>query len=197
MTLTDEQLDVLRELINIGVGRAAGVLNELLGAHVLLHVPLVRVFAPHEVDDALAFVPDDRIAAVRMAFKGSFVGTASLVFPVESAASLVNLLLDGEFGDTDIDSMRAGTLTEVGNIIINGVMGSISNMLHEQLRYSLPVYLEDGLHEIWGVRHWSGQSIVLARTHFTVQSHQIQGDIFLIFESASFEIFMAVLGDMV
>ena len=36
----------------------------------------------------------------------------------------------GRGSDADLDSLRSGTLSEVGNIVINGVMGSIGNILH-------------------------------------------------------------------
>ena len=40
MILTAEQQDILTELINIGVGRASGMLNEMLQSHVDLQSPL-------------------------------------------------------------------------------------------------------------------------------------------------------------
>ena len=39
MTIGNEELDALRELINIGVGRAAGALNDMMGRNVRLNVP--------------------------------------------------------------------------------------------------------------------------------------------------------------
>lgn len=36
-----------------------------------------------------------------------------------------------------------GTLTTIGNIVINSVIGSISNVLRQYMNCALPVYLED------------------------------------------------------
>jgi chemotaxis protein CheY-P-specific phosphatase CheC len=48
MKTSPEQLDALRELINIGIGRAAGVLNEMLSAHIQLYVPDVEILSAEE-----------------------------------------------------------------------------------------------------------------------------------------------------
>ena len=44
--LTGLQVDVISEMINIGVGRSASILNEMVRARVQLQVPIVRVLAP-------------------------------------------------------------------------------------------------------------------------------------------------------
>jgi len=41
-----------------------------------------------------------------------------------------------------LDSIRSGTLCEVGNILINAVLGTISNELRLNLEYTVPVYQE-------------------------------------------------------
>ena len=48
MNLTPDQADILRELMNIGVGRAAGMLNEMTDAYVRLQVPSVGIFSALE-----------------------------------------------------------------------------------------------------------------------------------------------------
>ncbi len=45
MELTAAQLDALKELINIGIGRAAGMLNDMVNSHVSLQVPQVRILS--------------------------------------------------------------------------------------------------------------------------------------------------------
>ncbi len=51
-------------------------------------------------------------------------------------------MLAGDGEQLDMDALRAGTFCEVGNIVLNGVMGSISNMLNFDFDYSVPEYLE-------------------------------------------------------
>ena len=51
MNVTDYQLDALKELINIGVGRAAGMLNQILDNHVYLQVPDAKLLSPVEIQE--------------------------------------------------------------------------------------------------------------------------------------------------
>jgi len=38
---TEEQLDALREVVNIGIGKAASIFNGMLDSHVELEVPSI------------------------------------------------------------------------------------------------------------------------------------------------------------
>ena len=176
MNPTPEQIDVLKELINIGVGRAAGMLNDMLQSRVLLQVPYVKIFTPATLQAEIEELGSEKLSTVRLTFKGPFSGIASLVFPPDSAGKLVDVLTGEEPGETDLDSIRIGTLTEVGNIILNGVMGSIGNVLEKHINYSVPTYLENNI----------GQ-LLLAHTRFSIEQLQIEGDIILLFEVGSFD----------
>jgi chemotaxis protein CheC len=145
MNSTPYQIDALTELINIGVGRAAGTLNQILEAHVHLQVPFVKIFPSSQIEKALSNIATTPLSLVRLIFKGSFSGTALLAFPSDSASHLVDILTGEESDISDLDSIRVGALTEVGNIVLNGVMGSLSNVLQEHLIYSIPVYIEDSI----------------------------------------------------
>lgn len=197
MNLTPNQIDALKELINIGVGRAAGMLNEMVKSRVYLQVPSVRVFSILEAKNELDKLGIDRLATVQLQFKGPFSGTAALVFPPESASNLVAVLTGEDLGTYDLDSARAGTLSEVGNIVINGVMGSIGNVLKERISYSFPKYIEDTTESIFAQSdldpNWA---VLLARTGFTVKELQVEGDIILVFEVGSFDTLLASIDSM-
>lgn len=42
MFISHEHLDALQELLNIGVGRAAGSLNQMLGKPIRLYIPFIQ-----------------------------------------------------------------------------------------------------------------------------------------------------------
>jgi chemotaxis protein CheC len=194
MNPTPDQIDVLKELINIGVGRAAGMLNDMLQSRVQLQVPYVKIFSPLTLQEEMDKLGDDKLSTVRLTFKGPFSGIASLVFPPDSAAKLVDILTGEEPGDTDLDSIRIGTLTEVGNIILNGVMGSIGNVLEQHINYSVPTYIEDNVeHLLLSDDLDSNTTILLAHTRFTIEQLQIEGDIILLFEVGSFDALLAAI----
>jgi len=194
MKLTVEQIDALKELINIGVGKAASVLSEMVRCHIRLQVPFIKILLPAELKSEMEELGRYRVAAVRLGFKGPFSGSAALVFPPDSASKLVAVLTGEESGTHDLDSVRVGTLSEVGNIVINGVMGSISNVLKQSINYSLPNYIEDNIDNLLTLgKHDPNATVLLARTRFTIEQLYIEGDIILIFEVGSFDSLLAAI----
>lgn len=195
MTLTLYQLDILQEVVNIGVGRAAAVLNAMIDAHIHLQVPYIRVLCPLEVIDQLEHsLGQDPVSAVRLGFTGSIDGNAQLVFPTESASKLVSTLTEEEMDTLDLDSVKIGTLTEVGNITINGVIGSIANLLHQRFTYSLPSYVEGTVKQLLESGGESeNATILLAQTQFSIETMHVEGNIILIFKVGSFDTLLATL----
>ena len=192
---TDRHLDAISELLNIGVGRAAGMLNQMVGSPIRLEVPTVKILRASELGAELERGRAEPLSFVRLGFGGALEGTAALVFPPGSAAKLVAALIgeDPEVRTADLDSLRVGTLSEVGNIVINGVMGSIGNILRVRLTYGLPTYLEASLDHLFNQRAAADSMVVVAHTRFTVENLDIQGTILLVFEVLSFDALLAAV----
>ena len=53
MQLTPSQIDSLKEMVNIGVGHAAGVLNAMLNSRVQLHVPEVEMMSSEQLQSKI------------------------------------------------------------------------------------------------------------------------------------------------
>jgi len=188
--ITEEQLDALQEFINIGVGRAAGMLNEMVESPILLNVPVLKVFDGKALQqEVVTRFNNHSLSVVRLSFSGNFSGSAELVFPTESASALVSLLTGEDRDSPDLDAVKIGTLTEVGNIVINGVLGSISNLLKQQMNYMLPVYFEDTIEHLLSSNYSFdlGTVFLLAQTRFEIKQLEIMGEIILIFEMPSFD----------
>jgi len=189
-TFDNATIDAVEEIVNIGVGRAAGQLNQMTGSHIHLQVPSIHLIPFCELTSLRKNIfSRDILSAVILRFKGSFSGITAVVFPPESAAALV-MLLTGETEDSpDLDPMRIEALKEVGNIIINAVMGSIANVLSEHFTYSIPSYHEGPIAEIVELQNkqLGDDQVLIARTNFLIESLNIEGDILLILEIGSMD----------
>jgi chemotaxis protein CheC len=197
-SITADQLDALQEFINIGVGRAAAMLNEMVESRILLNVPVVKVFDGVQLkQELIARFNNHRFAAVRLNFTGSFSGSAELIFPTESASTLVSLLTGEDRNSPDLDAVKIGTLTEVGNIVINGVIGSVSNLLKQRMDYSLPMYSEDTISNLLLSNYPIDMNTVflLAQTGFEIEQLEIVGEIILIFEMTSFGALLSAIDE--
>ncbi|MGL5833208.1 MAG: chemotaxis protein CheX [Waterburya sp.] len=188
--LSYEQLDALQEIVNIGIGRAAAMLNEMVDARIALEVPTIKLLSA----DQLRQVMLDRfnsqtISAVRLGFSGSLSGTAELMFPTDSASVLVAVLTGEDLESPDLDAVKIGTLSEIGNIVINGVIGSISNILEQRMEYKIPSYCEDTIENLLlSERNMTNDVVfILAQARFAIEKLEIFGDIILIFEMKTFD----------
>ena len=181
MHIGPDQLDALQELLNIGVGHAANTLNQMLGKPIRLHIPFIHFGTVEELSKELALENEPVLASIQLPFQGSFAGSACLLFPTDSAATLVSLLTDEPDETETLDSLKEDTLTEIGNIVLNGVMGSLANVLEQPLRFSVPYYQETS---VLGLIHspapGSHPEVYLwAQTHFDIEECNISGDILL------------------
>jgi chemotaxis protein CheC len=185
MELTEFQIDALREVINLGVGYAASSLNELVGTHVSLSVPEIIMLTYEGAVARLTALGWNVLSTVQLQFSGPIQGDVALIFPSESAGKLVSLLTGDESGNSDLDGIRAATLEETGNILLNGVVGSISNLVQESIAFSVPFYSEGGLPS--GLGGPGAVHVIFARARFAMDEHEIKGEILLFLGVGSLE----------
>ncbi|MBN1982818.1 MAG: response regulator [Chitinivibrionales bacterium] len=194
LMLTDKQNDVLKEMINIGIGKGAEMLNAILDTHIKLDVPFVRILSQKEFHKDVQTNSVDSLAAVNLAFKGDINGNIELVFPTKSAMNLVAALTGENPDDVSLDSIRTGTLSEIGNIVINAIMGNISNLMKFKLSYSVPSYIEGNYEKLSQAIQTGENSIILqARARFIIEALAIIGDIVLFMELDSYDKIFAII----
>ncbi len=180
------QLDVLTELINIGIGRATSMLNQMVQLDIRLDVPSIRILTAQELRQEADAYGDDIFSIVRLGFEGCFHGTAQLVLPATSATHLVAAVTGEEPDSPDVSALRGATLNEIGNILLNGVMGSLVNSLQGHLDFALPEYLEDTAPRtlVPGTSQ-NDEMVLFARARFATEDGRIDGQLIVLFEAES------------
>lgn len=189
MTLSAIQLDALAEIVNIGSGRAAAQLSELVGDRIDLSTSLT-VCSLDELTRLLASSAEPAETAVIQDFSGDSCGRALLAFPKVSGAALAKLIAGINCPEDDLEEDLCGVLEEVGNIVLNSVLGTLGNEAHVQLTYSVPKLSVGRLIDATLlVTNPSCRTdclqLVLADTRFQVISCGISGSLILVFEFAS------------
>lgn len=191
--ITELQQEALKELINIGVGRGADVLNSMVHSHIELKVPSIKILEPDEMDQIFPNIESQELSAVEMKYRGNFSGSVEMVFPTSDASKLVSLVMGDDPHHEGMDEMRAGTLQEIGNVVLNSVMGAISNLFSFSLKYTLPVYLEGDVPKITAHMQQSEETsentpvLICAQTQFSIAQMEIQGTLVLVFALKSFD----------
>lgn len=191
--LSADREDMLTELVNIGIGRAAYTLSEMVDSNVGLRVPHVFVDG-RDVPPSLKRAQSESASVVLQGFSGGVAGTARLAIPVDSARRLVAVLTNTPCESEEIDVEREAVITEVGNIVINSVLGSLGNMASLDLTFGLPRYQESGV----GSRDASKADapVVTIGVLFQIRNHSIEGELSVVFDLPSLAGVWAALLDV-
>ncbi len=124
--LGEVELDALKELGNIGVGKAATSLSQMLGRTIEMSVPnamVVRIQELHKVIDAEKMVAG--VVTGLDDIENGQAGFLYITFPEESSQKLVEILL----GDSSDEEMTDSTLMEIGNILSSAFCDATAEML--------------------------------------------------------------------
>ena len=190
----EKRIEALAKLIDLGICRGAETLNTLLASSVSLETPSVKLFGTDDNDSDPLPLGEDLLAVVRMGFAGSLTGDSGLVFEKESALKLVERLAGDDMGTGDFDFSSTGVITEIGNIVLNSVLGSISNALKLSLDFVVPCFFQGDAEALFQIgAEGSERTGLLVTTRFKVEDLRAEGSIVLLLEPESYEMLMSAI----
>ena len=185
--LSELELDALTELVNIGVSRAAASLREMVREQVLLSVPSVGLVSREDAIRRLGGGDADRLVAVHQVFEGDLTGRALLIFPEKRSLELVRAVTGGDLPLEDIIELEQEALAETGNIILNGCLANIANMLERSLKMSLPEILRGKGSEFFSLDPppEAGDVVMFLYINFHIERRDVEGYIALLMDMPS------------
>ncbi|WQO29882.1 chemotaxis protein CheX [Microvirga lotononidis] len=185
--LSDLEHDALTEIVNIGVSRAASSLRKMVGEEVLLSVPSIEIMAPQNAARLIGERETDSLVAIQQQFEGAFSGRALLIFPEATSFDLVKAIIGNDVPPEQIVEMEQEALAETGNIILNGCLATMANMLKRSLNISLPEVIRgDGMRLFTDAHESSDEGLVLfLYINFSVRNRDIRGYIAMLMDLPS------------
>ncbi|HHU20770.1 MAG TPA: chemotaxis protein CheC [Bacilli bacterium] len=202
-SLTEYQLDVLKEVGNIGSGNAATSLSMLVGSKIDMRIPTVRLVDYNEMMD-LVGGPETLIAAIFLRIEGETPGNMFFVLSSQEASNFVEQMT----GQTDFsiehpphDEMALSALQEAGNILAGSYLTALSDFLKLSLQPSVPILtidmagaiLTEGLMELSQISDYAIIIETIIDNHAD-QTEQIKGHFFLLPDPESFPKIFSKLG---
>lgn len=178
--------DILRELFNISVGKAADMLSEIIDRKIILNVPNIEIF---DIKDnygklgmCLPSVLDGTLMVSSISFKKTLNGKANLIFPVQKMRKFIQLCSNDEedscemdFTDVDFDIIK-----EIGNIVLNCIIGEIGNYLDINLIYSVPkVKVFNKIDFNKDIENNGNNCVLLLYITFVIDDSEIEGAIII------------------
>ena len=185
--LNELHFDTLGEIINIGTGRAAQGLSEDIGESVQSSVPNVELIQLDDVSVASLRLVSEKFGIVTQQFCGALNAEVMLLFAEENVLRIVRNMMGMEI---DIDVVREfenEAMCELGNIMINACLASITDMLHIVIESSLPHYSTKSSSEITNhIKRSPNKEFVLAsHVDFAIEGIPTEGKLFFLMNSAA------------
>jgi len=186
--LSDENCDTLNELFNIGMGRAAKSLSEMVNEEVLLSVPSLQALSYQGALKLFDGIADEPINAVEQYFDGQFNGNAMLFYTQRSSQELVRRIIGDLAPNENFGEMEQEALKEVSNIILNACFGCLAEVLNCELQSGVPSIANGDVSSIFRKQRDNlGETpLVLSLSMtFSLPNKSIEGQVSLIMTSES------------
>lgn len=186
MNKNEIRKDILKELFNISVGKSASILSEIIDKKILLNVPDIEILElksnKAQLDKYFNNIIEGAIMVSSISFKEKSAGKASLIFPADKMRNFINLCLHEEsedgFTDLNFTDIDFDIVKEVGNIVLNSIIGEIGNYIDIKFNYMLPDIKVFNSMDIEAFTESEEYSyILMLYVTFNIENSQIEGAI--------------------
>ncbi len=180
------ELDMIGEVANVAMGRAADLLAKLLGHFIKMPIPNVNMLEVSELRMALNQIDHNaELSAVCQGFIGSGIaGEALLIFNDSSYTDIAELMKYDEQLDA---AAQIEMLMDISNIMIGACLNGISDQLDLNFSQGYPVVL--GRHvNIEGLLNknvLTWEKILTIEMGFAIEDCNINADLLLVFTEDS------------
>lgn len=137
-TLEERRLDALREVANVGAGRAASALSVLLGGKRMgMDIPRALKVGAEGLADLLGG-PQTPVVAAFLEMTGALNGQLMVVWTLSDASHLSSFLLRQVLKRAEHSELEASALEETANIVASACMSAVGQLSGLSLLPSTP-----------------------------------------------------------
>jgi chemotaxis protein CheC len=196
--LADFQLDVLKEVGNIGAGHAATALSKLLDKPIDMLVPNVLMLPFEEICESVGGA-ETVVLAIFLRVEGDAPGNMFFILNLESAKNMLRHLIGIDVKvEEPYTEMELSALNEIGNILAGSYLTSLADFTHLHMSPTVPSLSIDMAGAIlsYGLLQFGhmGDRALLIDTKFLEGENEVQGHFFLIPDPDSFAKIFEALG---
>ncbi|MFD2613026.1 chemotaxis protein CheC [Paenibacillus gansuensis] len=192
------QMDVLKEVGNIGAGHAATALSRLLDKPIDMQVPQVNLVPFEEVAERVGGA-EHVVVAIFLRVVGDAPGNMFFIINQESAKRLlrnfagIQLEAEGQYTEMEISA-----LSEIGNILAGSYLSSLADFTSLAMSPTVPSLAIDMAGAIlsYGLIQYGemGDAALVIDTKFLEDHDEVEGYFFLIPDPESFGKIFTALG---
>ena len=137
VSMTELERDIIREILNIGLARAADSFAVIAKERVLLEVPSIDLLVS---EDIMVKVRDyqARNVTIQSDIRGDFNGTTLMFFSGQHVQRLSRVCLRYDSTETlEVNELQESLLLEISNIITGALVTQLANILKANI-YGAP-----------------------------------------------------------
>jgi len=188
--LTPEQLDMLKELGNIGSGHAITALSELINDRVDVSLTAVKIIPFWKIPD-LFENPNTEAFGIYSEIIGKPDLSIIQIFTKVSVINLINILNDEDHIEIEdvrsiqeLDDFTCSIISEIGNILAGNYASALANLLSIKLVPEVPKLALDNLNAMLDtiIAKYSLNSdyTIIVKTKIQVKEIELNGTLCLV-----------------
>lgn len=131
-------IDMLKEVANIGTGNAATSLSNLINQRISMNVPTVKMPEFKHLADIIGGA-DALIAGLLVGISGDVDGIMMYLMTEKSACTLSKEIMGrAKNSFSEFDEIDYSMLTEIGNILTSSYLTALSQLMNYKINQSVP-----------------------------------------------------------
>lgn len=192
------QMDVLKEIGNIGSGNAATSLATLLNNTIDIAVPTVKALNYNETVELLGG-PENVVIGLLIRLTGDIRGMMMYILQQGFASKVTETFYGKQLTNlTEVDEMDKSAICEIGNIMAASYVNAISNLSGLMIDISVPSFCVDMAGAILSVPIVEfaqvGDKVLFIDDNFRIPGAEIKSNMILIPEMDSLDTLFSRLG---
>ena len=195
MEINDIDLDMLKEVANIGAGNAASALSEMTGQVVDISVPSCEMISYAEMAERMGGA-DNVILGMLVQMSGDIDGYVLLAQELQDARNTIQVLMGQDIPEGDMELPDYEPMREVCNILVSTYLSAIASMMQLSITPTVPEITIDMAMAIMNVPvlvYGELESVLFLRTEFGGDAKSIKGNFFMMPTIESLEVFKKAL----
>ncbi|GAA4387942.1 chemotaxis protein CheC [Hymenobacter koreensis] len=195
--MTDLERDIIREILNIGLARAADSFAAIAQEKVLLEVPSLELVRGRDILALVRKYQSEHVA-IQSDIKGEFNGTTLMFFSGQHVQRLSRVCLRLTVSETvELNEMQESLLLEISNIITGALVTQLANILKAKIYGAPPTAPKGDIARALDsllLNHPLMQPLIFSViTQFSDQNSNVELPLMLFFDRETFVKILAII----
>ena len=194
--MTELERDIIREILNIGLARAADSFAVIAQERVLLEVPSIDLLMSNDI---LSKVREyqSRHVPIQSDIRGDFNGTTLMFFSGQHVQRLSRVCLRMQTTETlEVNELQESLLLEISNIITGALVTQLANILKANIYGAPPIAPRGDIAESMQnlVPEQQLQPLIFSViTQFSDRDNMVELPLMLFFDRVTFEKILEII----